>query len=319
MMSASATPCRRSYVDHIARRRGCRGRSRRWPGGRGRSTSTGHTGLREARGDVDRGRRLADAALLVRDCIDPRHRMDPTAAVGRIRRRAAAAWPPYPGRRGKRSGVGASLPTTSTPGHSGGTTAPARAAAAKASSSPASSRDQSTMRPPGRQSGRHSSAATGGGASARATTQAQASRSRPRATSSERSACTLAPTPIAAAVSVMNAALRAVDSIRCNSRSGRTTPSTRPGRPPPLPTSASGPGGAASTAGRPASASRTCRAGRSGSRIAVTPIGVEQTRSTSSARRSSCVSVSHGAPSAMTARATHSVAVSRETSGWCST
>ena len=55
----------------------------------------GRARLRETRGDVDRGRRLAHAALLVRDCIDARHRPDPTVAVGRIRARATGAWRPF--------------------------------------------------------------------------------------------------------------------------------------------------------------------------------------------------------------------------------
>ena len=176
---------------------------------------------------------------------------------------------------------------TSTPGHSGGAPRPPAAAAAKASSSLGRLARPEHEAPArrGRAAGTapRRPAAAPGRAPRRTRTS---SRSAPRPTSSERSACTCTATPISAAASRDERGLagRRLDQMQSRA-AGRTTASTRPGRPPPLPTSASGPGGAASTAGRPASASRTWRAAASaGSRIAVTPTGVAQTSATSSAR-----------------------------------
>ena len=262
--------------------------------------------LREARGDVDRGRRLADAALLVRHCIDPRHRPDPTAAVGRIRPRASGRFAAIPGRRGKRSGVGRELADDE---HAGAFRRRAPRPRARrprtASSSPAASRDHSTSRPPGGTAAGTAPTATGGGASARATTQAQASRSAPRAD-------VLGALGVHVGVDAERGgrlgderglARRRLDQVQLalgpHDRQHEARAARRRCRRP-----RAGPAARRRSPAGPRSASSTWRAAASaGSRIAVTPTGVAQTRSTSSARRSSCRVREPGAPAAMTSRA----------------
>src|SRR5207248_4242807 len=83
--------------------------------------------LREAGGEVDRGRRLADPALLVRERIDrARHAIKAIQARGRFLA--------IPGRRGNPGGVGPSLRRTSRPGGLS-TNRPASFSAARATAS----------------------------------------------------------------------------------------------------------------------------------------------------------------------------------------
>ena len=78
-------------------------------------------GLRETRGEVDGGRRLADAALLVRDCVDASgHRSQASRGGGRVRSsalcQASGRFFATPVRRGKPGGVGPVLRIASKPG-----------------------------------------------------------------------------------------------------------------------------------------------------------------------------------------------------------
>ena len=72
-------------------------------------TSARSPGLREARGEVDRGRRLADAALLVREARRCVGRTLSTRGPGRGVARRADASSRRPARRGKPGGVGATF------------------------------------------------------------------------------------------------------------------------------------------------------------------------------------------------------------------
>ena len=133
-------------------------------------------GLREAGGEVDGGRRLADAALLVRDCVDagghePRLAGAADAASAARPAQASGRFFATPARRGKPGGVGPVLRIDEQ----------ARRARARARRRARSRHGrharrarrtrptQSTTAPPSRTSGRHHSAAVGGCASAFAT------------------------------------------------------------------------------------------------------------------------------------------------------
>ena len=181
-------------------------------------------GLRKARRDVDGGGRLADTALLVRDCIDARHRPDPTVAIGRTRgaQRALGGHSRAPRKALRRRRE--RLAITSTPGHSGATQlAPQRRGReARARRSRARATTARRARPAGRAAGtaRRPPAAARAPARRRRRRHRAARRGRgPR--SARRARATRR--PISAATSAMNAALRAVASIRWIARSGRTT------------------------------------------------------------------------------------------------
>ena len=215
-----------------------------------------------------------------------------------------------PGRRGKRSGVARELADRRAPrGIPAASTAPAeRGGRERRARRPACSRDHSTSRPPGRherqaqldrdrrrrQRPRHHA---GAGVAQRAAAE------RPR--SAPRARARAAPSRGSRLRDERGLARRRLDQVRL-ARRGARSPSTRPGRPPPLPTSASGPGGAASTAGRPASASSTWRAAasagiadrRDADRRRANPLH-EQREAVEFARRAA-----PAPPSAMTPRAT---------------
>src|SRR5205807_2175828 len=118
--------------------------------------------LGEAGGEVDRGRRLPDAALLVRERVDrPRHASKAIQARGRFLA--------TPGRRGKPGGVGPSLRRTSRPGGPSTRRAASRSATRETAPASAVGPTYSTAAPPGATRGRHHSAAVTGGARAFAT------------------------------------------------------------------------------------------------------------------------------------------------------
>ena len=281
----------------------------------------GRARLRETGGDVDRGRRLADAALLVRHCVDPRHRPDPTAAVGRIRARAAGA--SRPSRAGAESAPAwpRACRSTSTPGTPATSTcARQRAPPRTRDSSPAGSRDHSTRRPPGRQQrqaqlGRDRRRSQRARDHAGAGVAQRAARRRPR--SARRARCT--PTPSSRPPSAMNAALRAVASIRCTSRCGPHDSEHEPGQA----TAAADVRQRAGWRGvdRRQAAQRVQHVargslGRVADRGHADGRGAHALHEQREARRAAAASA--GAPSAMTA-ARDADAVSRETRGRCVT
>ena len=134
---------------------------------------TALAGLGEAGCEVHRRRRLADAALLVRDCVDARgHPSQASRGGGRGRRRSSGERTLLRDARPARETGRASGPSC---GSRAGPPERARARPRSAprrpprGSRPAASPTQRTTRPPSRTSGRHHSAAVGGCASAFAT------------------------------------------------------------------------------------------------------------------------------------------------------
>ena len=173
------------------------------PGGRIRLRVEVHdesalAGLGQTGREVDRGRRLSDAALLIRDRVDASgHAVESSVGLGRRPRGyASGRFRAIPGRRGNRSGVGPSFANrSSVPPRSAGVLddlrRPPRRAPPRRGRGPGLAAIAYRISvPPGRTSGRHHSAATGCGASARASTAAYASRPPPRACSSARAQTT---------------------------------------------------------------------------------------------------------------------------------
>ena len=232
--SACASFGERDAVEQVERRRAVRALAE--PGSRVRlrvevDDERRLAGLREAGGEVDRGRRLADAALLVRERVDPAgHTRHASYASGRFRA--------TPGRRGKPGGVGPSLRRTSSPA------AVLLELGRRAARPPARPRSasavgptQSTAAPPGATSGRHHSAATGGGASAFATATPPARRAPAPRRGRTRPARSAGRASSARGTRTCAASPRAAST----SRSGSATASGIPGAPPPEPTSTIGP------------------------------------------------------------------------------
>ena len=200
----------------------------------------------DAGGDVDRGRRLPDSALLVRDRVDDTHRPE-------TRRFPAAASSPCPARRGRSVGVGAALAqhvevavAAAGVGPDGedplAAPSPGQSAARSSSSSSSSSRralpgDQGAALAEQRRGelGEGREAADGAGGDR---VEGLACRRR-AASSSERALRTSAlAIPAAAIARRMNSHLRPTDSTSSTRAAGSATARTRPGNPAPEPISA---------------------------------------------------------------------------------
>ena len=250
--------------------------------------------LREARGEVDGGRRLADAALLVRNGDDPgahRVRLASARTLGARRQvplpfargigsgeRALPA--PCPVRRGKPGGRRAGLADHDEARRVLPRARPRDASATAATAArSAVGPTQSTTAPPSRTSGRHHSAAVGGCASAFATAtpnvSSGCSSARPQTT--RRFGQLRGPALEELALAALGLEQRHLARREATRRAGC------PGVPPPEPTSTIGPSRAA-TSGTPASASSSSmRRASAGSRIAVRP-GVATTAASQRSR-----------------------------------
>ena len=223
-------------------------------------------GLGEAGGEVDGGRRLADAALLVRDRVDAsghpsqasrarrtRSRFVPASSATSSGERALLrnAGPAREARR-RRAGL-ADREQARRRRLERAAEQLARRSATRSGS--ADSPTQSTTRPPSSTSGRHHSAAVGGCASAFAT----ATPNRPGSCSSARPQTTERFGSSAAQVS-RKRHLRRSASSSVTARSGSATASGIPGVPPPEPTSTIGAVGRRRRAPRPAARRRAAPA-----------------------------------------------------------
>src|ERR671924_1680399 len=186
-----------------------------------------------------------------------------------------------PGRRGKPSGVGPSFGITSRPLRSSGGPAARHSATRARTSTSALGPTQSTAAPPGRTSGRHHSAATGGSARALATATPQ--RSLPCSSARPQITRRLGSSLVQPR---RKSAFRRSASSSVTSRSGSEAASGIPGAPPPEPTSTIGPSSCSTTGTPRRLSSSSTRRASAGSFSEVRP-GVSRTPAIQRCRRSS--------------------------------
>ena len=261
----------------------------RWrsPADRSRRASTRRARLGEAGGDVDRGRGLADAALLVRQCVDPRHRprIVPARSVGSGRAQRALRGHAGAPRKALRRRP-ALARRRARPGIRTRTTAPPqrgrreREIVARRLARP---HHEPAAGPAQRQAELDGAPAAARARARRRTRRRRAARRARHPRSARRARAPTTPIARGGLADERRLARRRLDQVelafgphdaeheaRQTRRRCRRRPAGRPAR-------------RRRRAGPP-SASRTCRAAASaGSRMAVTPTGVEQTSSTSRA------------------------------------